>query len=75
MAAIATSARQRLAARHAVLVDDDQPDGAQAELADARGDLVRRRRLLGAVEAVPGDEAVLADAADRRARGWWCPLG
>jgi hypothetical protein len=48
-----------------VLVDHHQPDGAQVKLADPGGDCFRRGGLLVGVQAMPGDEAALADAVDQ----------
>ena len=46
-----------LAARDAVLVDENEAHGPQPELLDPRGDLGRRLRLLVGVQPVPLDEA------------------
>ena len=56
--------RQRFSARHAMLIDDDQPDGAQAKLADLACDRLSLSGLLRRVQAVPGHEARLTYTAD-----------
>ena len=56
--------RQRLSARHPVLVNDDQPDGTQVAFTDLARDRLGRGGLRGCVQAVSRDEARLAYAAD-----------
>src|SRR5215469_8632680 len=55
---------ERFGARHSVLVDDDQADGTQFELADPVCEGFGCRRLLAGVQAVPGDESGLAYSVD-----------
>src|ERR1039457_4911518 len=58
---------QHLAARHAVLVDDREPDRPQAKLADPGRDLLRRGLPRRASQVVLGHEARLPDTRNIRA--------